>query len=202
MGPGRRGGQGCWVSLQDQGFKARGAAWRRRLCAAGLMGLQAGFGGRDPSREELCAHSPLQGSPSPSLGKESGGLPSLSLHPPPRQIAPLSTLAPALQPSCPPVLSIHWHLACGRCLCSAVWGPGGGPPVKGSPPTPGLTAPGGLPWPLLQGAGWLAWKKWAAIHGYWPAQRRLALEDVRDFLRVQDPAPAPRSQPVKKDGAE
>lgn len=202
MGPGRRGGQGCWVSLQDQGFKARGAAWRRRLCAAGLMGLQAGFGGRDPSREELCAHSPLQGSPSPSLGKESGGLPSLSLHTPPAKL-PLS--APWHPPSSPPVrlssLSTGtWPVAGAYALLCG--GPGGGPPVKGSPPTPGLTAPGGLPWPLLQGAGWLAWKKWAAIHGYWPAQRRLALEDVRDFLRVQDPAPAPRSQPVKKDGAE
>lgn len=168
----------------------------------GSWGCRQDLGDVTPAGKS-CVPIRLSRAPPPrASGRSLGGFPHSPCTPPPPNCPSQhpGTRPPALLSACPlyPLAPGLWQVPM---LC-CVGARGGGPPVKGSPPTPGLTAPGGLPWPLLQGAGWLAWKKWAAIHGYWPAQRRLALEDVRDFLRVQDPAPAPRSQPVKKDGAE
>ena len=61
--------------------------------------------------------------------------------------------------------------------------------------------PLGVPLPPRQGAWGLAWKKWAASPGYWPAQRRLPWMMLGDFLSVLHSSPAPGSWAVKNDGA-
>lgn len=111
----------------------------------GSWGCRQDLGDVTPAGKS-CVPIRLSRAPPPrASGRSLGGFPHSPCTPPPRQIAPLSTLAPALQPSCPPVLSIHWHLACGRCLCSAVWGPGGGASGEGVSPHTRAHSPWGPP---------------------------------------------------------
>ena len=96
------------------------------------------------------------GLPLPQPQDEGGVFP---LSPGPTcQAAPLCTLAPTLQPSSPTVLvlPIFHHLACGRCLCSSVWGPRGAS-SEGGLPHSRAHSPWGLPPGLLgrEQGGWL-----------------------------------------------
>lgn len=187
-GPGRAGGQSLQLSLQDQGAEVEGHVGGGGCAPPSSGGHGQDLGGCDPAvRAAVPTQPPTPSSqphflsPSPSLRmREFEGLPSLSLAP---------TLGPSSLPPPPPPIYRLPGLWQAPVLCCV--GAKGGLREEVLPHS-GVHGPWRPPPGLRRREQGTGSERQAAGPSHWPAQRWLALHDVRRLWEGAGRSACPR----------